>query len=98
MKLRVRNGTFEPAAIFKFIFVGVLLGEGIIFLPFFALIFGALALSGAPIQGNAPELVWLMPIMLPMIILMHALMFGGMIALGLWLFSLRGRLEILDES
>ena len=98
MKLRVRNGQFEAVALFKFVFVGVLLGEGIIFIPFFLIIFGAMALSGAPIQGNAPQVFWLLPIMVPLIVAMHALMFGGMIVLGLWLYRLRGKLEILEET
>jgi hypothetical protein len=36
--------------------------------------------------------------MVPLIVAMHALMFGGMIVLGLWLYRLRGKLEILEEA
>lgn len=97
MKLYVRNGALQATSFFKFVFVGVLIGEGLIFGIPMGLIFGAMMLSGLPIEGNAPQMAWLMPIMLPLIIVMHALMFGGMIVLGLWLFSRFGKLEIAEE-
>ncbi|MBI3438180.1 MAG: hypothetical protein HY054_05940 [Proteobacteria bacterium] len=98
MKLRVKNGRFEPASLFKFVFVGVLLGEGVIFVPFFLLMMVMfLVMPQSNIQGPR-DAIFIVPVLLPMIIAMHTLMFGGMIVLGLWLFSLRGKLEIASED
>ena len=81
MKLRVKNGRFEASSLFKFIFVGVLLGEGVIFVPFFLLMMAMfLVMPQSNIQGPR-EAIFLIPFLLPMIIAMHALMFGGMIVL-----------------
>lgn len=98
MKLYVRNGKISPTAFFKFVFVGVLLGEGLIFGIPFTLTTILMLTSGVPVQGNVPpQFLWLFPLMVPMIIFMHALMFGGMILLGLWIYSRFGKLEIAEE-
>jgi hypothetical protein len=95
MKLLVRNGTIEVGSLFKFVFVGVLIGEGIIFGIPFALIFLTIAASGFPaMEGGQAFPAFLLPLMLPLIITMHALMFGGMIVLGLWIYSRFGKLEV----
>lgn len=101
MKLYVRKGALQASSFFKFVFVGVLIGEGLIFgIPFLAVTAMMLiaVASGQPIEGNAAHLWWVFPIMFPIIILMHALMFGGMIVLGLWLYSRFGKLEITEEG
>ncbi len=98
MKLYVRDGKIQPASLFKFIFVGVLLGEGLIFGIPFLLMSAAMLSSGVPVEGNIPpQLIWLFPLVFPLIVFMHALMFGGMIVLGLWVFSRFGKLEVADE-
>jgi hypothetical protein len=101
MKLYVRDGKLQAGSFFKFVFVGVLIGEGLIFgIPFLFITIAMLtiAATGTPIAGNAPQMVWLLPIMFPMIVAMHAVMFGGMIVLGLWIYSRFGKLEITEES
>ena len=101
MKLYVRNGKLQASSFFKFAFTGILIGEGLIFGVPFLLVSAAMLyalLSGAPISGNAsPEMLWMLPFIFPMVIFMHALMFGGMIVLGLWLYSKFGKLEISEE-
>lgn len=101
MKLYVRDGKLQAGSFFKFVFVGILIGEGLIFgIPFFfiAIALVTAAANGVPIEGNAPEMVWAIPIIFPMIVAMHAVMFGGMIVLGLWIYSRFGKLEITEES
>jgi hypothetical protein len=101
MKLYVRNGALQASSFFKFVFVGVLIGEGLMFgIPFLIIsaIFAGAVASGQPIEGNAAHMWWMFPVMFPLIIFMHALMFGGMIVLGLWIYSRFGKLEITEES
>ena len=96
MKIYARDGIVQPASFFKFVFVGVLIGEGLIVAVFF-LPFLLLAFAGMPVETTGSrEALWLIPIMLPLIVFMHALMFGGMITLGLWLYSRWGKLEIAE--
>ena len=98
MKLYVRNGKISPASFFKFVFVGVLIGEGLIVGIPFILMSILMMSAGAPIEGNIPtEILWLFPLMVPVIVGGHALMFGGMILLGLWIYSRFGKLEIAEE-
>ena len=99
MQLPMRRGAFRATSLFKFVFVGVLIGEGLIFgIPFAAIL--ALGLMGGPIQtsGFPPSVLWMFPVILPLIILGHALMFGGMIVLGLAIYSRWGKLEVVEES
>jgi hypothetical protein len=97
MKLFAHNGVVPPASFFKFAFVGVLIGEGLFVLLFLAPIF-ALTFAGpfTSLDPSARQFYWIVPVMLPVIVMMHALIFGGMITLGLWLYSRWRKIEIVE--
>jgi len=98
MKLFAHNGVVPPASFFKFAFVGVLIGEGLIVLLVFAPIFAiTFAAPFASVDPAARQLYWIFPVMLPVIVMMHAVIFGGMITLGLWLYS-RWRTIVIVEG
>lgn len=95
MKLYVRDGKLRAESLFKFAFVGIALGEALIFGPLFLLAFGALSFSTEFPSQMFP--LYMMPVILPFIFVMHGLMFGGMIVLGLWVYSRFGKLEVVNE-
>jgi hypothetical protein len=95
MELRVKeNGQLSLGSAYKMIATGWVLGVGgffaMMFIPMF-IIFLIMALSGQPVSVNgemttgwaafSPMLIML--VMMPVVIAFHAVMFGGMIVLGL---------------
>ncbi|GJL97959.1 MAG: hypothetical protein DHS20C06_17760 [Hyphobacterium sp.] len=95
MELRVKeNGQLSLGSAYKMIATGWMFGVGgffaMMFIPMF-IIFLIMALSGQPMSVNgemttgwaafSPMLIML--VMMPVVIAFHAVMFGGMIVLGL---------------
>lgn len=104
MKLRLRQGKFGASDLFKFAFVGIIIGEGLLFGVPLALIFGTFFAFGPTHGGLAPltpemahVFVWVAPLMVPMLVTIHAFVFSGFMTLGLWLYQLGGKLEAVDE-
>lgn len=99
MELRTTGGQLKLGGAFKLVATGYFLGAGVIFLPLFALInVITLAagvpptLNGEPVEGSGGILVAFLPlIMVPVILAIQAVMFGGLAVLGLWPTSSGGR-------
>ncbi|WGM31127.1 hypothetical protein [Brevundimonas sp. NIBR11] len=104
MELRTTGGQLKPGRAFKLVATGYFLGAGVIFLPLFALVTViSLAagvpptLNGEPVGGNGAILVSILPlIMVPVILAIQAVMFGGLAVLGLWLYSKRKPIPIVE--
>lgn len=106
MEIYVIDGQLRPAGAFKLVAVGYLLGAGVIFVPFFVLGSLLLVAAGAPmtvngqvVEGAGGALAALLPmIMLPLVLGIQALMLGGLAVLGLWLYSKRRPIRVVQTS
>jgi uncharacterized protein (DUF2062 family) len=104
MELRTVGGRLRLDSAFKVIATGYLVGAGAIFLPLFTLITLVAFAAGAPmtVNGEVVEgggLIALMPIiMVPFILAMQSLLFGGLIVLGLWLFQMRWPIRVVSDD
>lgn len=107
MKIRARDGKVQVGSLFKLASLGYLMGAGLIAVPVFLLatLFTLLAISagmpananGAPVTGGLALVTAAMPlIVLPFILALQAIMFGGLITLGLWLYTRRRPIEIIE--
>jgi hypothetical protein len=93
-----------PSGAFKLVATGYFLGAGAIFLPLFALVtvlFMAAGVpplvNGEPVEGSGRFLAALMPmIMLPVILALQAVMFGGLAVLGLWVYCKRRPIRVVE--
>ena len=104
MELRTTGGQLKPGGEFKLVATGYFLGTGVIFLPLFALVtVTALAagvpptLNGEPVEGSGGVFVAFLPLFLvPVILALQAVMFGGLAVLGLWLYSKRRPIRVIE--
>lgn len=104
MELRTRNGQLEAGGAFKLVAAGYFLGAAAIFIPLFGLVtLISLAagvpptVNGEPVEGGGVVLFALLPlIMVPVILAMQAVMFGGLAVLGLWLYQKRRPIRVVE--
>lgn len=104
MELRTKGGLLKPGGAFKLVATGYFLGAGLIFLPLFALvtmIFIAAGVpplvNGEPVEGSGAVLAFFLPlIMLPVVLAMQAVMFGGLAVIGLWLYTKRRPIRVVE--
>lgn len=104
MELRTVGGRLKLSSAFKMIATGYVVGAGVIFLPIFTLMAVITFATGAPttVNGEAVEgggFLALLPIvMVPFIIAMQSLLFGGLVVLGLWLFQKRWPIRVVSDD
>ena len=104
MELRTTGGQLKPGGAFKLVATGYFLGAGVIFVPLFVLVTViSLAagvpptVNGVPIEGSGGVFVGILPlIMVPLILALQAVMFGGLAVLGLWLYSKRRAIRVVE--
>lgn len=104
MELRTKGGLLKPGGAFKLVATGYFLGTGVIFLPLFVLvtvIFMAAGVpplvNGEPVEGSGAVLAAFLPlIMLPVILALQAVMFGGLAVLGLWVYNKRRPIRVVE--
>lgn len=83
---------------------GYLVGAVAIFIPVFGLVMLAVLVSGAPfmVNGEAVEGGWsigvvlMQLIMLLVVLAMQAVMLGGLIVFGLWLYQKRRPIRVVE--
>ncbi|MEZ6022680.1 MAG: hypothetical protein R3C16_04535 [Hyphomonadaceae bacterium] len=99
MKIKVVDGTVSIGSLFAPVAVGYGIGAGVIFVPMFLLMGVIFALSpgtvdqnGEPVSGVAMALP--MIVMLPLVLAMQAVMFGGLSVLGLAIYRTWGTLGV----
>jgi hypothetical protein len=104
--LRTVGGRLKLDSVFKLVATGYAIGAGVIFVPMFALITLVTFPSGAPmkvngevVEGGAGQAFALLPlVMVPFIVAMQAVMVGGLIVFGLWLYQKRRPLRVVAED
>jgi hypothetical protein len=96
VKIHSINGTVRPSALFRVIATGYALGVIAIFGPLFALI-AVFTLFGFPVEGPKWH-VLMFPLLLPLIAVMQAFIFGGIVLLGLTVYRWYGRIQIFDSE
>lgn len=104
MELRTTGGQLKLGGAFKLVATGYFLGAGVIFFPLFALITVITlavgvppTLNGEPVEGSAGIFVAFLPlIMVPVILAIQAVMFGGLAVLGLWLYTKRRPIRVVE--
>ncbi len=105
MELRTKGGLLKPGGAFKLVATGYFVGAGVIFLPLFVLItlvslaVGAPAMvNGQTVEGGAGFLVSVLPlVMVPVILALQAMMFSALAVLGLWIYSRRRPIRVVEE-
>lgn len=104
MELRTVGGRLKLDSTFKMVATGYVVGAGVIFLPLIILVTLVSFAAGAPmtVNGEVVErggfLTFLPIVMVPAILAMQALMFGGLVTLGLWLFQMRWPIRVVSDS
>lgn len=104
MKLRTTGGQLNLGGAFKLVATGYFLGAGVIFIPLLALVTVITlaagvppTLNGEPVEGSGGILVAFLPlIMVPVIFAIQAVMFGGLAVLGLWLYTKRKPIRVVE--
>lgn len=106
MNLTVRNGQLTLGSVFKLVAVSWLCFGFIVVGGFFLLIMligvasGSMTVNGEAVVGRGTVFLSMLPmlVMLPLVIAMQAVMFGGMITAGAALLRLRRPLAVTVES
>jgi len=94
MQLRTVDGKLTLGSVYKIVVWGWLLGWSVFMVPIFliiiigAMLTGEMSVNGEMVHGSGPVLLQLLPfiIVLPIIIVMHAFMFGGLLTFGVWIY------------
>ncbi len=92
MELQIIGGQLKAGATFRLIATGYFIGAGVIFGPLFLL--ATLAISfQRPVMllGGLLQLL-----LLPIILGIQSVLFGGVIVLGLWLYQKRRPILVVD--
>ena len=94
MQINIKNGSLTLGSIYKLIFAGwlvswgVLMGAMVCLVLLTTLLTGSAEVNGEVVQGRGAVLAASAPIfiLLPIILFFHALMFSGLLTLGVWLY------------
>lgn len=105
MELLTERGRLKLGGAFKLVAVGYFVGAGAIFLPLFALVTVITVASGIPptvngqqVEGAGALLFSLLPlVMLPVVLAIQAVMFGGLVTLGLLLYQKFNPIRIVED-
>ena len=106
MKLRTVDGNLTLGSAYK-LFVwswilswGFFMGAILVLLVLITLMTGQMAVNGEIVEGRGAALAAMAPVVVafPIIIVLHAFMFGGLLTFGTWLYRLRRPLTVVSES
>jgi hypothetical protein len=106
LELKTANGRLKLDGAFRLVATGYLIGAGVIFVPLFALVTLAALASGAPmkvngqvVEGSAGLVFALLPlVMVPFVVALQSVMFGGLVVFGLWLYQKRRPLRVVADE
>jgi hypothetical protein len=104
VQLRTEGGNLTLGSVFKLIVVGWVLSFGLVFSVIFLLLVlgaffaGETLVNGQMVHGRDALLAQLWPflVILPIMIPLQAAMMGGLVTAGLWLYSLRRPLSVIE--
>jgi Flp pilus assembly pilin Flp len=105
MELRTTSGQLDLGGAFRLVATGYFFGAGAIFIPLFALITVVMVAAGVPgtfndtvVEGGGSRFVAVLPlIMMPVILAIQAVMFGGLAVLGLWLYTRWKQIRVIER-
>ena len=92
MELRTMGGQLKAGAAFRLVATGYIIGASVIFGPLF--LFATLAMGvqrPVLLVGGLLQLL-----LLPVVLGIQSLLFGGVIVLGLWLYQKRRPIVVVD--
>ena len=108
MQIKIKDGKIKSSSLFKLTALGYALGAGALFIPLFLLMtlltIAAISagmpanVNGAPVTGGLALVAGVMPlIILPFALAVQAIIFGALITLGLWLYTRKRTIQIIEE-
>jgi hypothetical protein len=105
MRLKTKGGQLTLGSAYKLIVWGWLLSWGVLFgvvllmLITITLLTGEMAVNGEIVSGRVRAFIAMAPIVLmfPIVITLHAFMFGGLLTMGLWLYRTKRPIEVIPE-
>ncbi len=97
MEIKAVNGKLSLGSLFGPVAIGYGIGAGVFFIPMF-LLMGALSflpgVSDAGLPVNGAMMILSMVVMVPFIVVMQGVMFGGLVMLGLAIYRVWGTLRV----
>ncbi len=105
MKLKTKGGRLTLGSAYKLIVWGWVLSWGALFslvlllLIAITLLTGEMNVNGEMVSGRLKVLSALVPMLMlfPVVVTLHAFMFGGFVTLGLWLYRLKRPIEVIPD-
>lgn len=92
MELRTMGGQLKAGAAFRLVATGYIIGASVIFGPLFLLATLTMGVQRpAMLVGGLLQLL-----LLPIVLGIQSLLFGGVIVLGLWLYQKRKPIVVVD--
>lgn len=106
MKITVKDGRPSLRSLYKLIAMGWIIGFGTLFGIMFLMIFaislltGEMTVNGELVESRGQVLMQILPmlILFPIIIVVHAFMFGALIIGGMAIYRKRRPIELVDEN
>jgi len=101
MEIKVVDGNLTLTSLFAPVAVGYAIGAGVIFLPMFLLMTPLMLMSPGMVDQSEQAVsgaifVFAPLIMLPLILIMQSVMFGGLIMLGLAIYRKWGAIRVVS--
>lgn len=105
MQLRTVDGKLTLGSVYKVIVWGWLIGWSVLMIPIMLLIVvggtlaGEMSVNGEMVHGRGVVFMHMLPllVLMPIIIVMHAFMFGGLITLGVLIYRRFRPLTVVAE-
>ena len=106
MQLKTSDGKLTLGSAYKLFVVGWIIGIGGFFLAIFSIVIlaslvgGSITFNGELVEGQPDILLTVLPmlIFLPVIVIFHAFMFGGLWLLGLVIYRLKSPITVTDTK
>lgn len=106
MKLKTANGRLRASAFFKLIITVWAVSWGGLFAVMFCLILaismltGEMTINGEAVSGRLTILLQILPffLLVPIIVGIHAVLFGGLLTLGYWVARKIFKFELEDTA
>jgi len=106
MQLKTVDGQLTLGSAFKLIVIGWLISFTLLFGAIFvavaisSVVSGEIVVNGELVRGRGAVLAAIAPFVLviPIVVPLHALVFGGLMTAGLWLYRLHKPLRVIDAT